>query len=251
MKNSEFYKAINAETIDRFAHTNAGLIKGAVKGVVTRFHGYGGCNTSLPIDSLDEYFAEHGILSFYPFYGPWAWASDACLAMIDRIIDILCEIHGLDGNTPLVIHGQSMGGMTSLLYTRHAAVYGNPLKLVGCAADCPVCDLDVLWKTRQDIFSSLVAAYGHYDCSFDEAVRRTNPLALVCDMPDIPYYIVQGELDGEFDPLEQSGVFVPELKKYAADVYYEFVPGMAHCSMTQEIASRYFDFIVRTIERNS
>ena len=64
-------------------------------------------------------------------------------------------------------------------------------------------------------------------------------------------YQAQGELDGEFDPLEQSGVFVPELRKYAGDVYYEFVPGMAHCSMTQEIASRYFDFIVKTIERNS
>ncbi len=251
MNNPEFYSIINPDTLKRFAHTNAELIKGEIKGVVTRFHGYGGCNTSLPIDELDKFFAEHNILCFYPFYGPWAWASDACLAMIDRIIEVLCEVHGLSGDTPIVIHGQSMGGLTSLVYTHHIAKNGSPLKLVGCAADCPVCDLDVLWKTRNDIFSSLVSAYGHYDCPFDEAVRRSSPLALVSEMPDIPYYIVQGELDGEFDPLQQAGVFVPELKKHAGDVYYEFVPGMAHCSMTQEIASRYFDFIVRTIERNA
>lgn len=250
MNNSEFYKAITPETLKRFAHTNAEIIEGGIKGVCTRFHGYGGTSTWLPIDELDKYFAERNILCVYPFYGPWAWASDTCLSFIDRVLEVLCEKHTLSPDTPIVIHGQSMGGLTSLVYTHHLSKNGGPLKLAGCAADCPVCDLDILWKTRNDIFSSLVSAYGHYTCSFDEAVKRSSPIELVAEMPDIPYYIVQGECDGEFDPMQQAEVYVPSLKEHGYDVTYEFIPGMAHCSMPQDVSARYFEFICNTIERN-
>lgn len=250
MKNPEYYSFITPENLHRFAHTNAEIIKGDIKGVCTRFHGYGGADTWLPIDDFDRYFAERGILTVYPFYSPWAWASDTTLAFIDRVIELLCEVHGLGAETPLVIHGQSMGGMTALTYTHHVGKNGTPLKLCGCAADCPVTDLITLPYTRRDIYSSLVSAYGHYQCEFEEAVRSASPAAHVKDMPHIPYYVVQGQDDGSVDPLTQAEVYIPALKAEGHDVTYKYIPGMQHCSLSPEELLLYFEFIVNTIERN-
>lgn len=251
MNERKYYDIITPENLQLFAHTNAELIKGEIRGVCTRFHGYGGSDTHLPQDDFDRYFAKRGILTVYPYYGPWAWASDTTLAFIDRVIEVLCELHGLDGDTPLVIHGQSMGGMTSLTYTHHVGKNGSPLRLCGCAADCPVTDLITLPYTRRDIYSSLVCAYGHYDCELEEAISSASPAAHIADMPRIPYYIVQGVEDGSVDPLTQAQVYVPALKGEGHEVIYKYIPGMQHCSLSPEELLCYYEFIVGAIERRA
>ena len=65
-------------------------------------------------------WASKGGLVAFPYYGPWSWMNRGARAFMDELVDSLFAAYNLDPRTPIVNVGGSMGGCSSLLYTRYA-----------------------------------------------------------------------------------------------------------------------------------
>lgn len=244
--NTFYSSAVTADNMDLLCYTNAALIKGEIKGVATYFHGFGYGSMKSEPERYDEYLAEHGILTVFPFYDPWAWGNRASMDLCDRVIDLVYEKHGLSDSVPLVITGESMGGLTALAYT----VYSKR-RAVACAVNCPVADLEKM-NMRRDILRGLCAAYASENTSLEEAIRRASPVELVDRYPVIPYYIIQGGMDDELSEQVRAGaLLVPKMKARGLDVEYVYVPGMVHCHIPMHEYDAYYAFVKEQVEKNS
>ena len=218
--------AINPGNIDQFAFTNMSIVKKPVKGIVLSFHGLGYMGEINEQNDHTRRLADLGIVFMFPYYGPWSWMNRSGVRYTDALVEAVFEAFSLPGNTPVVSTGGSMGGLSSLVYP----VYARRTP-VAVAADSPVCDLVWHFSERDDLPRTLVAAFGDYPCSFEEALRSASPLHLVDRMPRIKYYIVHGDRDLLVSKAAHPDRLVPEMKKAGLDVTYIEVPGMEHCNM--------------------
>ena len=243
MKSKFFESLVTKESLNHLCYTNADIIKGKIKGVVTDFHGFGSDSMKNEPKEHDVFLAENGILTVYPFYSPWAWANETCIAFCDKIIDTVYGKYSLSAEVPLAICGESMGGMTAFNFS----VYTNR-KFVCVAACCPVCDLNAMNKSRIDILRALCAAYGSEDRTYTEAVAHYSPIFLVDKFKDVPYMITQGGRDVELDGSENATALVAKMKDMGFDVTYLFDAEMEHCHMNKAMHREYFDFIINKLK---
>jgi acetyl esterase/lipase len=235
---------ITQETLPQFTYVNDSLLQGPIRAIVLTLHGLGFTGIKTKHDPFDEEMGAHGALSVFPSYGPWSWMNFTAIHAVDRIVSVLREKYGLAEDVPVISTGGSMGGLSAIVYSRYAAV--TP---VACAANCPVCDLLYHSTERPDLPRTLYAAFAHYDCGVELAMKMHSPLHLVPELPNIPYYIVQGTEDTAVNKQAHGDRMAEAMRKAGLDLCYHEVTGMGHTDFTgyPEEERAYIDFILRHI----
>lgn len=216
---------ITPETVDQFAWTNRALFQGQPRAIVLSFHGLNACALRTEPTELDVFCAENSLLCVYPYYGPWSWMNREAIRYVDDVVDALIAREGLQ-NARVIATGGSMGGLSSLIYTRYAR--RTP---AACFANCPVCDLPYHATERPDLPRTVYLAFAHYECGLAEALRMHSPLHQAADMPRIPYYVAHGTADTAVNIHMHSERFVAAMLKAGHDLTYRVVEGMEHCAL--------------------
>lgn len=235
-------KIITYETLRNFAYSNDHLIKGEVRGIVLKFYGLGGMtiHNNDPGDALE--YAERNIILVIPYHNPWAWMNRATVALVDEIIEVLCEKYSLSESVKIVSTGGSMGGLSSLVYCAYAKITPT-----ACVASCPVCDLPYHFTERPDLPRTLYSAFAEYDGELDEAMKSCSPLHLVDKMPDIPYTVFHCEADTAVNIDRHSRRFVEAMKK-SHRITLRTVPLRPHCSLSASALVEFENAIFSALE---
>jgi pimeloyl-ACP methyl ester carboxylesterase len=216
-----------------------GLIAGRVTGIIVDFHGLGCTGRSEDASQWEKDLALRGILSVFPYYGPWSWMNREARAFVDELIDKVCLEYGAGAEIPLLLSGGSMGGGSALIFARYTR---HPL--TACAVNCPVCDFPYHFTERPDVARTMYHAFGHYPIPIKEALVETSPLHQVGGLPDIPYFFIHGEADQAVNKAAHSDKMVRAMRARELRVEYHEVPGMGHCGpVPEEISVRERDFL--------
>lgn len=233
---------ITPDTLEYYAHTNYKELKGTPKSIVLIFHGLGSCGMRHENGDLENRLAENGVLSIFPYYGPWSWMNAQAVRYVDTVVEVACERHGIDPDkTPIVIEGGSMGGHSALIYTRYAR--RTP---VACVTNCPVCDFLFHATEREDLPRTVYLAFEGSGMPLEDAIKLHSAYHLAPTMPDIPYFIVHGTADGAVNKEIHSDRFVKIMKELGRNVEYLEVEGMEHCYLDPfpEVKEKYISKIV-------
>ena len=235
--------SVNAHTIEQFAFTNKKLLKNKIKGIVLDFHGLGDGRLRSEVSDFDIICAENDILSVFPYYGPWSWMNSNAVKFVDELLVAVCEREEVDINEiPIISTGGSMGGLSALMYTRHARITPK-----ACFANCPVCDLMFHATERPDLPRTVYLAFNYDNCSLEESMLNNSPFHQAEHMPDVPYYIVHGTADTAVNIKMHSDRFVAAMRKFGKNITYITVEGMWHCdfSICPEVKKDYFNAIIK------
>lgn len=235
---------LNKQNLLEYAFVNFDAVQKPIRGVVLYCHGYGEglIHTTSPRPGVD--LGNEGVLYIWPYYSPVAWCSDATVAFIDEVLDAVWEIMDLPEDCPFVIIGNSMGGLTSMIYP----LYGKRKPLaVGC--NCPVCDLASVFEVSVDFRRSIYGAYVGSGRPFEEELDRHNPILQVDKMPDVPYMIVSGTQDGliteeaHIAPLQQA------MRQAGKRATFLRVSGLGHCNLEsfEDAYQTYTHFILKSL----
>ncbi len=235
-------KIITYENLRKFAYSNDQLIKRNIKGIVLYFSGLGNMtiHDTDPSEALE--YAEKGIIFVVPYYNPWSWMNKQAVAYTDEIISVLCEKYGLSSSVKIVSTGDSMGGLSSLVYCVYAKI--TPC---ACVANCPVCDLPYHFTERPDLPRTLYSAFGEYEGSMQSAMRSCSPLHLVEKMPNISYTIFHCSNDTAVNLQKHSNLFV-EAMQVTHSIRLIVVPLREHCNLTTEARIAYKQAILKALE---
>lgn len=217
---------ISPDTVDQFAYTNRTLFTGKPKAIVLSFHGLGGCALRSEPKELELFCAEHQLLCVYPYYGPWSWMNREAVRYVDDVVDACITREGLSSDVPVISTGGSMGGLSSLIYTRYSRRTPK-----ACFANCPVCDLPYHATERPDLPRTVYLAFAHYECGLAEALRQHSPLHQVENMPRIPYYIVHGTADASVNKGMHSDRLIAAMREQGHNLVYREIEGMTHCAL--------------------
>lgn len=229
---------ITAKTLAQFAYTNDQACTRPIKAVALEFHGLNSTAMLNGMSAFSAACARKGVLCIFPYYGPWSWMNDTAVRFTDAVVTAAYDKYHLNTGIPLISTGGSMGGLSALIYTRYAKK--TP---VACAANCPVCDLPYHLTERDDLPRTLYHAFGHYPCSFHDALESASPIHQVRNMPRIPYYIVHCDQDIAVNKQRHSDVFVDKMTKENHSVIYDIVPDQGHCQLTEEAFEKYLEFV--------
>ncbi|MBQ8162915.1 MAG: YwaF family protein [Clostridia bacterium] len=235
---------IKPETLKFYTYTNEELLKETPKAIVLDFHGLGMTAMRKEPNEFETECAKHGILTLFPYYGPWSWMNLTSVKFVDEIVKAVCEKYSLDVNSvPIISTGGSMGGHSALNYTKYAKVTPK-----ACFTNCPVCDFKFHATEREDLPRTAYLAFSDYDCGFEKAIEMHSAYHMASQMPDIPYYIVHGTRDSAVNKEAHSDRFVAEMRRYGKNVTYIEVEGMEHCDLDSypEVKKNYFDAIIKS-----
>lgn len=235
-------KIITYETLRNFAYSNDHLIKGKIKGIVLKFYGLGitKMHDTDPGDALD--FAEKGIIYVIPYYNPWSWMNKQAVAYTDEIISVLCKKYNLGSTVKVVSTGDSMGGLSALVYCVYAKI--TPC---ACVVNCPVCDLPYHFTERLDLPRTLYSAFGEYDGDMQSALRSCSPLHLVKKMPNIPYTIFHCTGDNAVN-LEKHSIRFVKAMEDSHQISLNIVPLRGHCDLSAKAIVAYMNSILKALE---
>lgn len=226
-----------------FAYCNSHLCVAPIRGIVLSFFGLNGASMfdEDPVEACQ--YAEKGILYVVPYQNPWAWMNKQTVAYTDEIIDVLFQEYQLKENLPIISTGQSMGGLSALVYSIYAK--RTP---TACVANCPVCDLPYHYKERPDLPRTLYSAFGSYSGTLEEALRSASPIHLVDRMPqNMHYYVFHCEEDMSVNKQQHSDRFVEKMRFNHVIDYYT-VPNRGHCDLTKEMRGKYNECILQSID---
>ena len=236
---------ITKDSVELYAYTNRSVLKGKPKGIVLDFHGLGGGNLRNDPNDFDLLCAENGILTVFPYYGPWSWMNADAVKYVDEIIDAVCGREGVSSNEiPIISTGGSMGGLSALIYTKYAKITPK-----ACFVNCPVCDLMYHATERVDLPRTIYLAFSYGEKSLEDAMMANSPYHLAETMPNVPYYIIHGTADRLVNIDIHSVRFVENMKKYGKDVTFITVNGMEHCDIGSypDVKEKYFNAIINSI----
>lgn len=230
-------KTITYENIRNFAYVNDDLIVGAIRGVIIDFFGLGVQNVyDKPLQESVR-FAEKGYLHIIPYNNPWAWMNDAAFDFTETIFSVMSEKYGLS-DTPLVVCGASMGGLSALVFA-----YKSKKTPVACITNCPVCDLLYHYGEHSDMPRTIYSAFYKEGEDLFENMKKASPMHHVGDMPDIKYTLFQCADDDDVHPYAHSERFVPAMRAGGKTVDYIVVPDSGHCGLNEHYLEMYFSKI--------
>jgi len=230
---------MNREEIKQVAWVGDGWLRGEVRGVVLAFHGLGSAGMKGEPGTDELAWAQRGGLVVFPYYGPWSWMNRDARAFVDELVDSIYASYSLPAETPLISTGGSMGGCSSLLYTRYAR---RPVK--ACLALFPVCDLKFHFSERPDLPASIRHAFRGYPEDMETLFAEHSPLSQAEAMPDIPYLIIHGDKDVAVSKSAHSDPMVARMRERRLQVEYIEVPGMGHGGpMPIEVLQRRIEFV--------
>lgn len=216
------------------------LLSSDIRGVVVEFHGMNHTEWKTEVKDSERQLAADGLLSVFPYSGPWSWMNRRTRRLTDLILDAIWREFDLPDNVPLIIRGGSMGGCAALLYTRYTS-----RRVVACHALYPVCDLHALLRLRPELACTFQYAFADYDEPLHQILDEQSPLAQIQALPDIPYQIVQGNRDREVDKATQADAMVPAMRAAGLDVEYLEIDGFGHEAPTPQIETLLVDFVRR------
>lgn len=233
---------MNKELMKLSAWFGDEYLKGEIKGVALSFHGLGHNSPKTEPDMTELGWAKSGWLVVFPYYGPWSWMNREAREFVDELVESIYLNYSLNSDIPLVSTGGSMGGLSSLLYTRYAK-----RKVSACVALFPVCDLKYHFNERLDLPISITYAFRGYKENMEKLFQEHSPVCQVENMPDIPYLIIHGDKDKAVNKEKHSDIFVREMKRRQLNIEYIEVTGMGHGSaMPVEVPERMIEFIVNS-----
>ena len=214
---------MDKEQIKQVAWVGDQHVKGPVRGVVLAFHGLGSPGLKTEPATLELAWAEAGGLVVFPYYGPWSWMNRQARAFVDELVEAVYAGYGLSDRTPLIATGGSMGGLSSLLYTRYAR---RPV--AACLAVAPVCDLKFHFSERPDLPPTIRHAFRGYPEDLETLLAEHSPLRQADRMPRIPYLVIHGDKDAAVAKARHSDPLVAAMRGCGLNVEYVEVPGMGH-----------------------
>lgn len=230
---------MNIEELKQVAWIGDAYIRGNIRGVVLVFHGLGYCDTKINAEPVELEWARDGWLVVFPYYGPWSWMNRQARGFVDELMGEVYRNYSLSGDLPLVSTGGSMGGFSSLLYTRYAR-----RKIAACLALYPVCDLKAHFYERADLPKTICHAFLGYQESREELFKEHSPLRQVAEMPRIPYLVIHGDKDKAVNKQLHSDKMVQAMREHGLDVEYMEVPGMGHGeNMPLAVMEKMIDFV--------
>ena len=214
---------------------------GPVRGVVLAFHGLGYTELRDRPRSTEELeWGRAGGLVVAPYYGPWSWMNRQARAFVDELVRTIYLDYGLSAATPLISTGGSMGGCSSLLYTRYAR---QPV--AACLAIAPVCDVAYHFTERPDLPRTFHDAFRGYPEPFEELMAEHSPLCQVAAMPDIPYLVMHGDNDNAVNKERHSDRFVAAMKAQKRRIEYLTVPKNDHGDpLPLALLQRKIEFVI-------
>ena len=214
---------MNAQKLRQVAWIGDQWVKKPIRGVVLSFHGLGSPAVKTQPSTEELGWAQAGGLVVFPYYGPWSWMNRQARDLVDEIVDAVYATYKLKKSVPLVCTGGSMGGGSSLLYTRYAK---RPV--AACLAVVPVCDTAFHFDEREDLPRTFHQAFLGYKGSLASLLAEHSPLAQVKRMPRIPYRLVSGDADTAVSAKHHADPMVAAMRKRRLDVEYVKVPKMGH-----------------------
>lgn len=233
-------KTMTWDHIRDLAFLNTDALEGPPRGVVLNFHGYTDDTMFSQSDDFARRLGEQGILYIWPYYSVWAWMSRSAIAYIEELLDLVWEHFELDGKTPVVYSGGSMGGMTALMMS----LIGKR-RPIACACNCPATDL--AWRfERHDSRRAVTSAMILDEGTPQEWISLRSPQERAADLPHIPYYLLYAADDTAILPRERVA-FLTAMADAGQSVETVLVPGMAHCDLAShpQAEADYQAFILR------
>lgn len=218
--------SIRPETVEQFAFTNAHFLQSQPKALVLVFHGLNNTQLRTEPNEFELLCASRGVLTLFPYYGPWSWMNMASVRYVDDVADAARIRYQLPEDAPVISTGGSMGGLSALIYTRYAR--RTP---TACFANCPVCDLPFHATERPDLPRTVYLAFAGYECGLEEALKMHSPFHQAAQMPRIPYFVVHGTADQAVNIRMHSARFVQAMQDCGHQLTYRVVEGMAHCDL--------------------
>lgn len=245
---------ITKNNLDDFCITNEKYLvdgKQKIKGLVVEFPGFDGnsCfggnfnNTELNT-YMGQRLAVNNILLVYVFTGPWNWMRDVSVNTVDNIIESVIEKYNLDTNIKIVLSGGSMGGLGALSY----ATYGK-FKAISCAVSCPVCDLFAVSKFSHYFAASVYFACCHYNCEYDEAVKKLSPLYFVDKFPNIDYFILYCDNDQVIKTEENALPLINKMQEKELNLEIYRVYGAGHCEHSMKDNKKFVEYILNSFNK--
>jgi dipeptidyl aminopeptidase/acylaminoacyl peptidase len=230
---------MNEEELRQVAWIGDKFVRGEITGIVVTFHGLGFAGMKGGPGYEEQEWGDCGALVVFPYYGPWSWMNRSARGFVDRLIASIYHQFKLKSDLPLIIIGGSMGGLSSLIYTRY-----SPHKIAACLAMFPVCDLEYHFTERPDLPPTIRYALRDFPGDFAEGIKENSPLMQAAGMPDIPYLVIHGDKDQAVNKEKHSDKFVVEMKKAKKNLKYIEVPVMGHGGNMPYSASRaQIDFV--------
>lgn len=220
--------SITPESVELYAYTNHHLLEGTPKAILLIFHGLNLFQLREEPSDLEKLAAGRGVLTIYPYYGPWCWMNRDSLRFVEDVVDAAIARSNLPDDIPVITLGGSMGGFSSLNY----ALYGKRTPKA-CFADCPVTDLPYHATERPDVPRTVYLAYAGYDYSLTEALLYHSPMHHIAELPRIPYHVLHGAADIKVNPALHSERFVEAMKAAGHQITYTKVPEMQHCRLNE------------------
>ena len=215
---------MNMEEVKQLAWVGYELVQGPIRGVVVTLHGLNVTGMKSEPWPEDHEYAAAGLLSVYPYYGPWCWMNRQARAFVGELVDSIYRQYAIPADAPLVAVGDSMGGLSVLLMTRYAL--RRPV--TRCCAIYPVCDLPFHYTERPDVPRTIRMAYWGYEEDFDEVLIEHSPLHQVTRLPRVPYLFLHGDLDKAVNKQKHSDRMVAAMQQHGFDVVYHGIPGYGH-----------------------
>lgn len=232
---------ISEENISDYAFLNTDTLTYPVKAVCVDFHGYTDATRFSESPAKAKLFGENGIAWVFPYYSVWAWMSKSSQVFNEQVLDAVYRKLQIDDETPLIISGGSMGGLTSLCYL----VYGKR-KAVACAVNCPVTDMSVFFDIVPDARRAILSAHILDERPLAEILEEYSPVNLTDQLPAIPYLLIYGEKD-ELITKNFMPRFFEKMRAAGHNVTHMVQKDMVHCDIDghKEAFEAWCDFIIK------
>ncbi|MGH7145774.1 MAG: alpha/beta hydrolase family protein [Planctomycetota bacterium] len=230
--------------IDEVAYVAHDAVQGRPTGIVLSFHGLGNTELRREPNADELYYGALGGVCALPYTGPWCWMNRAARSMVDELIVALRKKYRLSPRCPVIATGGSMGGTSSLLFTRYSRQ-----GVSRCLANCPAADVTAHFHERPDLPRTFRCAFYGYKEPFAQLLKEHSPLHQVAHFPKVPYFIVHGGKDTAVAQATHSDPIVRAMKKRKLDVEYVVVPAMGHCGpIPHELAARMREFVAAPLQ---
>ena len=231
---------INEENIHDFCFLNLDALQLPVRGLVMECHGLNDNTIHQKSPRLGAELGRDGILYVYPYYDLWAWCNNSAVTLMNELLAVVEKMFGLTPQTPFVISGGSMGGLTAIIFSRYSIRQPRAI-----ACQCPVVDLQESFQRLRQHRRAIYNAYCTEEGTIEEAIRRRNPIAITKDLLRVPYLIISGGEDHCVPEEKQIDPFEAEMLRHGHEISVLRVPTMGHCEL--ELFENAFQTYLRFI----